>query len=88
VLGRLQALVRERPGATAAEMARLLFGAAGTPARLQLALTLLQARGLIRRSGAGGRGDPFVYYPGERMSDGAAEALERISGPAAPSPVA
>lgn len=64
VLCRLRHEIERRPGLTAAELARALFGPDAAVSRLQLALSLLDRREAIQRRGGGGRDDPYRYFPG------------------------
>jgi hypothetical protein len=60
---RVRDQIARTPGQTASELSIGLFGRTAEPSRLQFALTLLDLRGGVRRSGAGGRSDPFRYFP-------------------------
>lgn len=58
---RLAELVRQVPGATERELTDLLYGDAAGPGRLTFWCHLLLNRGVIERSGVGGRQDPYRY---------------------------
>lgn len=58
---RLADLVSQVPGATERELTDLLYGDAAGPGRLTFWCHLLLNRGVIERSGAGGKQDPYRY---------------------------
>jgi hypothetical protein len=60
---RLADAVWRHPGQTASALATGVLGTEARASRVQFTLTLLELRGLIVRSGAGGRADPFRYFP-------------------------
>ena len=59
-------LIQKGPGRTEAELAGAIFGEAGYPQRVHMDCTRLVADKTARRRGAGGRADPFRYYPAGR----------------------
>lgn len=61
---RLAEAVVRSPGRTASELAVLVIGREARASGVQFTLSLLELRGLISRSGDGGRADPFRYFPG------------------------
>lgn len=63
IYDRLRAQITIRPGQTERELAHGLFGKTGCQPRISFSCQLLLGRGLVVRTGAGGRGQPFRYYP-------------------------
>ena len=59
----VEQIVKERPGSTATELARDLYGLDGYQERINPILRLLCHSGRIRREGSGGSSDPYRYYP-------------------------
>ena len=59
-------LVQRRPGMTELEIAKAIYGPSAVQQRVNQDCRLLLERGEIERRGAGGRSDPFVYYPKDR----------------------
>ena len=62
---RLEKLIRDRPGLTATELARALYGDDGYHERVGGACRALVQDGKVERRGNGGPGDPFTYYPAQ-----------------------
>lgn len=62
----VEALVRRKPGMTAPDIARALFGGAGIQQQVNPSLLGLSREGRIDRRGYGGPGDPFTYHPKDR----------------------
>lgn len=58
---RITDLVRRKPGMTERELAEELFGETGYQQRVNSDCRLLIARGVLKRSGKGGPGDPYTY---------------------------
>lgn len=58
-------LVSRRPGMTELEIAKAIHGPVAVQQQVNQNCRLLVGRGLIERRGAGGRGDPYVYYPAQ-----------------------
>jgi hypothetical protein len=62
----LEFLIKKGPGRTEAELADAIFGAGGYPQRVHIDCARLVTGKSVRRRGAGGRADPFRYYPAGR----------------------
>lgn len=56
-------LVRRRPGMTELEIAKAIHGPSAVQQHINQDCRILVVRGFIQRRGAGGRADPYVYYP-------------------------
>lgn len=67
VAARLLAAIRNSPGRTESELAHALFGDHASQARVNFPCRLLEIRQCVERRGLGGPGDPYRYYPGERV---------------------
>ena len=63
----LEFLIQKGPGRTEAELADAIFGEGGYPQRVHIDCARLVAGKKARRRGAGGRGNPFRYYPAGRI---------------------
>jgi hypothetical protein len=59
----VEALVNRKPGMTAPDIARALFGPKGFQQQVNPSLLGLSRGGRIDRRGYGGSGDPYTYYP-------------------------
>ncbi|QRM32708.1 hypothetical protein [Microvirga sp. VF16] len=59
----IEALISRSPGLTEAEIATALFGDAAYPQQVSNACRSLLRSRRIKRSGRGGRSDPFRYFP-------------------------
>lgn len=57
--------IRDNPGLTATQLARILFGRHGYAERINGACHALARLGRVERRGRGGFGDPFRYYPSQ-----------------------
>jgi hypothetical protein len=66
LLDDVERIIKEKPGLTATQMARLLFGSNGYAERINGACRILERSGRIERRGRGGPGNPFTYYPVDR----------------------
>lgn len=58
---RVEELIRKRPRMTEAEIAKALFGAAAYQQKVNGVCRALISKGLVKRLGSGGAGDPYVY---------------------------
>lgn len=58
----VESLVSRKPGMTAPDIARALFGASGIQQQVNPSLLGLTREGRIERRGYGGPGDPFTYH--------------------------
>jgi hypothetical protein len=58
---RVEELIRKRPRMTEAEIAKVLFGAAAYQQKVNGVCRELISKGLVKRLGSGGTGDPYVY---------------------------
>jgi hypothetical protein len=56
-------VVNRKPGMTAADIARALFGPRGFQQQINPSLLGLYREGRIDRRGYGGSGDPYTYHP-------------------------
>lgn len=65
----VERIVGERPGRTATELARVLYGVDGYQERINPVLRALIAAGCIERRGSGGPSDPFRYFPVAKRRD-------------------
>jgi hypothetical protein len=63
LLDDVEKIIMEKPGLTATQMARLLFGSNGYAERINGACLGLLRSGRIERRGRGGPGAPFPYHP-------------------------
>ena len=63
LLDEVESIIREKPGLTATQIARELFGRNGYAERVNHSCLALAQVGRIERRGRGGPGDPFTYYP-------------------------
>jgi hypothetical protein len=59
----VETLVTRKPGMTAPDIARALFGPKGFQQQVNPSLLGLYREGRIDRRGYGGSGDPYTYYP-------------------------
>lgn len=59
----LQFLIEKAPGRTESELAQAIYGAAGVQQHVNQDCRMLVRKGLIERHGAGGRADPYTYFP-------------------------
>ena len=59
----VEKIVRTRPGLSAKQIAGALFGLDGYGERVRSACQALHHSGRIERTGEGGPGDPFRYFP-------------------------
>ena len=59
----VEALVAKRPGMTAPEIARALFGASGIQQQVNPSLLRLSREKRIDRRGPGGPAEPYTYFP-------------------------
>ena len=66
VSDRILSIVRHRPGLTELEIARAMYGKDATQQQVNRYCRELDELGLIERSGVGGPGDPYVYFPSTR----------------------
>jgi hypothetical protein len=55
--------IRDNPGLTATELARILYGRDGYAERINGACHALSRVGWVERQGRGGFADPFRYFP-------------------------
>ena len=58
---RVEELIRKRPRMTEAEIAKALFGAAAYQQKVNGVCRGLISKGVVKRLGSGGAGDPYVY---------------------------
>jgi hypothetical protein len=63
LLDDVERIIREKPGLTATQIARLLFGAGGYAEKVNHSCLALARVGRVERYGRGGPGNPFTYYP-------------------------
>jgi len=63
LLDDIERIICEKPGLTATQIARVLFGASGYGERVNHICLALARVGRIERRGRGGPGDPFTYFP-------------------------
>jgi len=63
-MSRVIDVIRARPGLTELEIARAVYGKGAVQQQVNQVCRLLVKQGLVERRGAGGRADPYVYYPG------------------------
>ena len=61
----VEAFIAHKPGLTAPEIARSLFGAEATQQQVNRSLLGLAGDGRLERRGIGGSADPFRYFPRE-----------------------
>jgi len=66
LLDDVERIIREEPGLTATQIARLLLGPNGYAERINGACQVLLLSGRIEGRGRGGPGNPFTYYPIDR----------------------
>jgi hypothetical protein len=66
LLDDVERIIRERPGLTATQIARALYGRNGYAEQVNHGCLALARVGRIERRGRGGPGDPFTYHPLER----------------------
>ena len=59
----VERVIGERPGSTATQLARTLYGPDGYQERINPSCRLLCRSGRIRREGSGGPGDPYRHFP-------------------------
>ena len=59
----VERIIRTTPGLTATQIARNLYGINGYGERVRSVCQTLHALGRIERTGLGGPGDPFRFYP-------------------------
>ena len=59
----VEALIARKPGLTAPEIARSLFGAEAIQQQVNPSLLGLAGEGRLERRGLGGSVDPFRYFP-------------------------
>lgn len=59
----VEQLIRRKPGSTASELAKALFGNDGYHERVSGYCLSLYRLSRVKRSGGGGPGDPFTYFP-------------------------
>lgn len=50
-------------GRTELELTRAIYGAQITHSRLNIVLSMLRAKKLVRREGSGRKNDPYRYWP-------------------------
>jgi hypothetical protein len=63
LLDDVERIIRTKPGLTATQIARVLFGADGYAEQVNYSCLRLARAGRIERRGRGGPGDPFTYHP-------------------------
>ena len=59
----VERIIQTTPGLTATQIARKLYGINGYGERVRAACQMLHHSGRIERTGRGGPGDPFRFYP-------------------------
>ena len=59
----IERTIHRAPGLTATQIARKLYGINGYGERVRAVCQMLHQSGRIDRTGAGGPGDPFRFYP-------------------------
>lgn len=64
---KVDALVHRKPGLTAPEISEEIFGIGARQQRVNPYCLELCQSGRLRRTGYGGPGDPFRYYPAEQL---------------------
>ena len=64
----VEALIARKPGLTAPEIARSLYGADATQQQVSRSLLGLAGEGRLERRGIGGSVDPFRYFPREKTN--------------------
>lgn len=62
LLDDVERVIREKPGLTAAQISRVLFGPNGYAEQVNHSCLALTRLGRIERRGHGGPGNPFTYY--------------------------
>jgi hypothetical protein len=62
LLDDIERIIREKPGLTATQIARVLYGPNGYAERVNHGCLALTRVNRIARRGGGGPGDPFTYY--------------------------
>lgn len=66
LLDDVERIIRERPGLTATQIARALYGPNGYAERINHGCLALAQVGRIERRGRGGPGNPSTYHQLER----------------------
>ena len=63
LLDDVERIISEKPGLTATQIARVLYGPRGYAEQVNHGCLALARLGRIERRGGGGPGDPFKYFP-------------------------
>ena len=63
LLDDVERTIHEKPGLTATQIARMLYGANGYAEQVNHSCLALTQVGRIERRGRGAPGDPFTYHP-------------------------
>jgi hypothetical protein len=73
LLDDVERVIRENPGLTATQIAKVLYGPHSYGERVRTACLMLSMAGQIERRGRGGPAEPFTYYPLSGGNPGQAE---------------